>query len=179
LIPDGLDVTVPPPEPPFDTVSVRSAGAKEAFTELLLPPIVMVHEPVPEQAPDQPVNLESLSGFALNVTVWPSSNLAEQVLPQLIRVGLEVTIPSPVPLFVTARVRNGGPIAMLKVRSAFDRIPFLSIARTTKVHFPVAVGVPTMRPSVRSANPEGTFPFPGTLYQLSGAVPPEAAREAS
>ena len=53
---------------------------------------------VPEQAPFQPVKFRPAAGVAVSVSVWPSWNLAEQLLPQLMRVpnspfGAPVTVP--------------------------------------------------------------------------------------
>ena len=48
---------------------------------------------VPVQSPDQPVNLEPAAAVAFNVTDAPSWKAAEQVVPQLIPVGLDVTLP--------------------------------------------------------------------------------------
>lgn len=57
--------------------------------------------PVPEQAPDQPVNTELPSGFAVSATVVPLANLAVHAEPQLIPDGVLVTVPAPVPAFWT------------------------------------------------------------------------------
>ena len=53
------------------------------------------------QAPLQPVNVEPASGVAVNVTIVPDVNEAEQVAPQSIPAGELVTDPAPVPVFVT------------------------------------------------------------------------------
>src|SRR5437016_3870002 len=65
--------------------------------------IVTVQAPVPEQAPDQPVNCESGSGVAVRFTFVPGAKPAEQLEPQLIPLGLLVTVPVPDPLFDTPR----------------------------------------------------------------------------
>ena len=49
------------------------------------------------QAPDQPVKVEPDEGVAVKVTDDPELKEAEQVEPQLIPVGDEVTVPEPVP----------------------------------------------------------------------------------
>ncbi len=58
---------------------------------------------VPEQAPDQPTNFDVLAGLAVSVTERPESNDAEQVVPQLIPDGDDVTEPWPSPFLVTVR----------------------------------------------------------------------------
>ena len=67
-----------------------------------------MQEPVPEQAPDQPVKSELVSGFAVSVTDVPLSNLALHARPQLIPDGLLVTVPPPVPAFwIVISIDNG------------------------------------------------------------------------
>ena len=63
---------------------------------------------VPEvfvQAPDQPVKVEPLSAVAERVTEVTEEEEYEdeQVVPQSIPTGEEVTLPVPVPVFKTAR----------------------------------------------------------------------------
>ena len=67
--------------------------------------ILTVHGPVPlHPAPLQPVNVEPLAAVAVRVTLVPEVKAALQVPGQLIPAGLEVTVPLPVPAFVTVRV---------------------------------------------------------------------------
>ena len=68
----------------------------------MLPVIVTV--PAVVQLPDQPPNVEPDAGAAVNVTVVPLLSVVEQVLPQLIPVGLLVTLPVPVPARLTVSV---------------------------------------------------------------------------
>ena len=63
-----------------------------------------VQRPVPEQAPDHPVKAEPTAGVAVSVT-GVVANEAEQVPPQSIPAGLELTDPEPLPFFETANVR--------------------------------------------------------------------------
>ena len=49
--------------------------------------------------PLHPVKMVSIPGVAVSVTVVALMNDAEQLLPQLIPAGLEVTVPLPRPLF--------------------------------------------------------------------------------
>jgi hypothetical protein len=73
LIPAGELVTEPVPLPVTDTVSVRLMSVKVAVTDLAAS-IVTMHVPVPEQAPDQPVNVEvDDTGVAVRVTTVPWS----------------------------------------------------------------------------------------------------------
>jgi hypothetical protein len=67
LIPAGELVTVP--EPPLVTVRVGS-WAKLAVTLLSLS-MVTVHEPMPEQSPDQPVNVQPALAVWVTVTWVP------------------------------------------------------------------------------------------------------------
>lgn len=60
-----------------------------------------VQLPVPEHAPDQPLNVALAAGTAVKTTVVPAVNEPTQVLPQLTPAGLLVTVPFPVPLSLT------------------------------------------------------------------------------
>ena len=60
----------------------------------------MVQVPVPEQAPDQPVNEFPVMADALKVTVVPLSKVAEQVEGQLSPAGELETVPLPATLAV-------------------------------------------------------------------------------
>ena len=51
--------------------------------------------PVPEHAPDHPVNVEPEAGVAVKITVAPLVTVAAQVEPQLIPAGDDVTDPLP------------------------------------------------------------------------------------
>jgi len=64
--------------------------------------IVAMQAPVPEHAPDHPVNEYPEGGAAESVTVGPDEYGAEQVVPQEMPAGDEVTVPPPV--LVTVRV---------------------------------------------------------------------------
>jgi hypothetical protein len=58
---------------------------------------------VPEQAPDHPANVDVPSGVAVRLTAVPASRFALQVVPQSMPPTLLVTVPPPVPAFVTVR----------------------------------------------------------------------------
>ena len=99
LMPAGVLVTDPPPDPEFVTVSVcwEVPVPKVAVTDSSAF-IVTVQVPVPEHPPpDQPVNVEPDPGVAVNVTCVPTSNGAEQVLPQSIPAAELITVPDPPP----------------------------------------------------------------------------------
>ena len=57
--------------------------------------IVITQLPVPEQAPDQPVNVDPGEGDAVNVTAVPSGYVSEQSPGQLIPGGEDITDPGP------------------------------------------------------------------------------------
>jgi len=108
-MPAGLEVTLPLPMPRMLTMfcmvteRVKVCTVKDAVTDLAA---VMdtVQVPVPEHAPLQPVKVEPPAGLAVKVTDVPELYEAEQVAPQLIPAGLEVTVPLPVPDLPTDRV---------------------------------------------------------------------------
>ena len=57
--------------------------------------IVTTQLPVPEQAPDQPVNADPGEGDAVNLTDVPSGYVSEQPPGQLIPEGEDITDPGP------------------------------------------------------------------------------------
>lgn len=110
LIPVGLLVTVPAPVPPFVTVSTKvvTAGLNVAVTDSAALSVT-VHVPVPvHPAPLQPPNVEPEFSAAVSTTWEPLLKFAEHVAPQLIPDGLLVTVPVPVPDFVTVKVNVVG-----------------------------------------------------------------------
>jgi hypothetical protein len=70
-----------------------------------------VQLPVPLQAPLQPANVEPLAGAAVSVTDVPLEKFVVHVEPQLMPLGLDVTVPLPVPARVTL---NANVDAVLK-----------------------------------------------------------------
>ena len=106
-MPAGVLVTAPPPVPARVTVSVCVTRVNVAVTALGAS-IVMTHAPVPVHAPLQPANVEFASGLAVRVTVVPEPNKAVHAAPQNIPPGVLVTVPPPVPAFVTVRATGGG-----------------------------------------------------------------------
>lgn len=57
--------------------------------------------PVPEQAPDHPAKIELVPALAVSVMDVPTLKLALHVCPQLMPAGALVTVPVPVPEFIT------------------------------------------------------------------------------
>jgi hypothetical protein len=103
LIPDGVDVTVPVPDPDFVTVRVYNV-LNVAITFLFELIVNVIVELVSVTSPDHPLNENDESGVAVNVTTESDENLYEQDVPQLIPDGFDITVPVPVPAFVTVRV---------------------------------------------------------------------------
>jgi len=99
VMPAGALVTLPLPRPARTTVTATGAGANAAPTVVAVV-IVTVHEPVPEQLPDQPVKSAPAAGVAVSVTLVPVLNIAEHVAPQLMPAGALLTVPFPVRLTV-------------------------------------------------------------------------------
>jgi len=106
-IPEGVLVTVPVPAPLLATVRVKSPGlaVKFALTDFAAS-MVTLQAPVPLQAPLQPANVEPGSGVAVKLTAVPLAKSAEQLAPQAIPGGELATVPVPVPLFVSVRVKD-------------------------------------------------------------------------
>jgi hypothetical protein len=77
--------------------------------------MVTLQAPVPLQAPLHPANVEPESGVAVKLTAVPLAKSAEQLEPQEIPGGELATVPVPVPLFVSVRVKDveGAPVINL------------------------------------------------------------------
>jgi hypothetical protein len=105
-IPLGEEVTAPVPVPVVVRVRVYVFDALRAkvAVRLLAPSTTRVQLPVPAHAPLQPVKVEPDAGLALRARLVPKAKEALQVLPQSIPLGLEDTVPAPVPALVTATV---------------------------------------------------------------------------
>jgi len=103
-MPLGEDVTTPDPVPPFVSVRVyvvpEELRAKVAVT-LLAASTTSVQPPVPVHAPLQPTKVEPDAGAALSATVVPALKEALQELPQSTPLGLDATVPLPVPALLT------------------------------------------------------------------------------
>jgi hypothetical protein len=103
VIPAGTLVTVPLPVPALLTVR-KTSGWNVAVT-LVAAESVTVQVPVPLHPPPlQPANVEPEAAAAAKVTLAPLVKPTEQAVPQLMPVGLLVTVPLPVPAGVTVSV---------------------------------------------------------------------------
>lgn len=95
-MPEGFDDTVP--DPVVDFVTVRTYTGTKFAVAVRAVLIVTVHVAVvPEQLPDQPVNLDPAEAAAVRVTFVLELKYAVQSTPQLIPPMFEVTVPEPVP----------------------------------------------------------------------------------
>jgi len=121
LIPAGLEVTVPLPVPVLLTVSGKLwLCASNVAVTVVAALMVTTHAPVPEHpAPLQPVKVDPPPGAAVRVTTVPLLYEAEQVAPQLIPAGLDVTVPLPVPPLLMARMKLWGSKVAVMVVAAF------------------------------------------------------------
>jgi hypothetical protein len=119
-IPEGVLVTVPAPFPLLDTVRVKvpALAVKLAPTDFAAS-MVTLQAPVPVQAPLHPANVEPESGVAVRFTTVPLSKFAEQLEPQEIPAGELATVPLPVPLFVTVRVKDVGGAPVINLLRTF------------------------------------------------------------
>jgi hypothetical protein len=144
FIPAGDDVTVPAPVPDLVTVSETVVGAmtlKFALQVNVALSAITVLAAVPEQLPDQPANVDPLAGVAVNVTAVFNGNVAEQVLPQEMPTGLELTVPLPIPPRVTNKlaVVTGGGVVGVAINVAVQ----LALTDSTAVN---VLGVPEQCP---------------------------------
>jgi hypothetical protein len=103
-MPVGLLLTIPVPEPDLETVNVFvfTVVLKTAVTKAV-PFTTQV--PAPEQPPPlQPTNTDPLDAAAFKVVAEPASKREEQVVPQLMPPGEDVTVPLPAPCLTTVTV---------------------------------------------------------------------------
>ena len=92
--------------PLYVAVRVQAGAGINVAVQVLFATMATV--PPAEQSPLQPEKAEPASGMAVKVTAVPlgvvTSYAAEQVEPQLIPDGAEVTVPEPAPALLTVRV---------------------------------------------------------------------------
>src|SRR5262245_16968694 len=98
VIPTGFEVTAPRPFPVL--VSVSDLSDSNLAVTARSEPIATVQVPLPEQAPDQPTNVDPAAAVAVSFTGTAPKG-AEHVPPQLIPFGLDVTEPVPPPVLPT------------------------------------------------------------------------------
>jgi hypothetical protein len=107
VMPAGLLETEPAPVGPEGTtvtVDCGVGGGPKFATTAWFDPSVTVQDPVPEQAPLQPVNAEPDAGVAARLTTVFAAKPAEHVVPQMIPAGALATAPVPVPAALTDNV---------------------------------------------------------------------------
>ncbi len=107
-------------------VVVVVAAVKVAVTDADVLPL-SEHAAVPVQPPLHPENVEPDAAAAVSVTTVPGAYVAEQEVPQLIPAGLLVTVPDPVPAFVTV---TANPAGLAQATFEYAEVPALSVART-------------------------------------------------
>ena len=113
-IPAGVLVTAPAPVPTLFTVSWMGAIVlKVAVTDVAAFREMVQVVLVPLQPPDHAAKLEPDLAAAVSLIDVPGVNFAAHVLPQLTPEGLLVTVPAPLPAFVT--VSWMGEAVVLKV----------------------------------------------------------------
>jgi hypothetical protein len=109
--PAGALVTVPVPLPETVTPSGNVVAVANANVAVIVVALVAVtvHAPVPEQPPpDQPENTEPPAAVAVRTTELPDGNVAEHVVPHVIRAGALVTLPLPRPARTTVSATGAG-----------------------------------------------------------------------
>ena len=119
--------------------------------------MVNVHAPVPEHAPDQPANVEVLSGVAVNVILLPCANCG--VDPQAAPAGLDETVPKPPDVLHVIVSCTGGAGFTVIVTGVQANFPARSTAHTPNVYVPAVPGVPEMTPLRFMTMPLGGVPL--------------------
>lgn len=118
--------------------------AKFAVTKIFPFMVMRQVDKVPPHPPLHPVKSDPEAGAEIRATTAPLTNEAEQVAPQLMLVGEEVTVPEPVPAVVNVKiygfeitVRVVFPlrvpeVAVIVVVPGFNAVamPFVSIVAT-------------------------------------------------
>ncbi|MBI1766860.1 MAG: hypothetical protein HYR67_00620 [Bacteroidetes bacterium] len=108
--------------------------------------------PVPGQPPPlQPVKIEPVAGFAVNVTAVPLGKEVAQMTGQLIPAGLEMTVPLPVPPGIIVRLK----------------FPAIGLELNTSV---TAVSLVTILEQVLPTEPKHTPPHPAKEEPAAGVA---------
>src|SRR5207249_10215944 len=94
-------------------VVVSGIGSNVAVTVFELVSTTVHCGPRTVSHPLQPARVDCESGAAVRTTDVPLANLAEQLAPQLIRDGVLVTVPAPLPARTTA---TENPAAIVNAR---------------------------------------------------------------
>jgi hypothetical protein len=150
----------------------------------MLPVIVTL--PVAVQLPNQPANVDPEAAVAVNVTAVPLLRVVEQELPQLIPVGLLVTVPVPVPARFTESV-----YVLIRLKTAVQvMLAFIVTVPSMQSAFPDQLAkvepltgaalklttVPPVYTSVQSAGELVTVPLPDRFkvnVKLAASVVPQ------
>src|SRR5947209_10671567 len=90
--------------------------------------MVTTQLPLPVHAPVHPVKVEPVVAEGVNVTCVPLLKLALHVVPQLIPAGLLVTVPVPVPAFVTVKGKVVGLVVTVAVTDCLALIVITPVA---------------------------------------------------
>lgn len=158
VIPVGELSTVPLPTPALVTVSTCVTGAENMAVTVVAPDTVTSQVPVPPHPPPlQPSKIELPEGVAVSVTLAPLAYVDEHVTPQLINASPLVTVPEPVPGFVTVNESAPAPAVNVAVT--------VVVPLTVTLH---ALAVTTVQP-VQAVNAD-----PPALTAVNTRVEPEA-----
>jgi hypothetical protein len=99
---------------------------------------VTAQVPVPLHAPPQPAKVEPDAALAVNVSRVPAVTVPTQVVPQAMAAGELVTVPEPVPVFVTESVGDAPGVA--EPLTARETLSPEAVIVTLLANVPVAVG---------------------------------------
>ena len=154
VMPAGVLVTAPVPVPAKETPRVNS-GAKLADTDVSAESDT-VQVPVPVQAePLQPVKTNPAAAAGVRVTAVPLLNELEQVAPQAMPAGFEVTDP-PLTLFATESwyviVLNLAPTVVFLTAPPENALLIAELVPLMIVHDPVPAQEP-VQPSKNELGP--------------------------
>ena len=154
--------------PPAVVSTVRRRPTANVAVAVLAAVKLITHVPVPEQAPDQPVNDEPPAAAAFNVTVVPTSYTALQVAPQLIPAGALVTLPEPLPALVTVSVGVARKCAVTLCAT---------VSSTWQIPVPLQAPLQPVKrgPAAEAAVSVTTVPSSKSLLQVAPQVTPAGA----